>query len=103
MAGTGPAIMAAIPEPERTAAFAREMWYRNGMVKTLEIALSKAAALPEAAQEQLGREILDRIETLKILRTEIEAGIRELEAGLGEELDVDQLLRQLHQEHGLDK
>jgi hypothetical protein len=73
------------------------------MVKTLEIAISKVATLPEAAQEQLGCEILDRIETLKILRTEIEAGIRELDAGLGEELDVDQLLRQLHQEHGLDK
>jgi hypothetical protein len=73
------------------------------MVKTLEIAFSKVATLPEAAQEQLGREILDRIETLKILRTEIEAGIRELDAGLGEEIDMDRLLRQLHQEHGLDK
>ena len=58
------------------------------MVKTLEIAISKAAALPEAAQEQLGREILDRVEALKNLRAEIEAGIRELDAGLGEELDL---------------
>jgi hypothetical protein len=69
------------------------------MVKTLEIALSKAAALPEAAQEQLGRELLDRIESLENLRAEIEAGLAELDAGLGEQLDVDQLIGQLHEEH----
>jgi hypothetical protein len=69
------------------------------MVKTLEIALSKAAALPEAAQEQLGRELLDRIETLEHLRAEIETGVGELDAGLGEELDVEELIRQMHDEH----
>ena len=69
------------------------------MVKTLEIAISKVADLPEAAQEQLGRELLERIETLKNLRAEIEVGIRELDAGLGEALDVEELLRQLHEEH----
>jgi hypothetical protein len=36
---------------------------------------------------------------LKNLRSEIDLGIRELEAGLGEELDIDALLRQLHGEH----
>ena len=69
------------------------------MVKTLEIAIGKVAALPEAAQEQLGRELLERIETLNNLRAEIEVGIGELEAGLGEQLDVEELLRQLHEEH----
>jgi hypothetical protein len=69
------------------------------MTKTWEIAISKIAALPEPAQEQLGRELLERIETLKNLRSEIDVGIRELEAGLGEELDIDALLRQLHGEH----
>jgi hypothetical protein len=69
------------------------------MVKTLEIAISKVAALPEAAQEQLGRELLERIETLKNLRAEIEIGVRELDAGLGEALDVEELLRQIHEEH----
>ena len=73
------------------------------MVKTLELALSKVAALPEAAQEQLGRELLERIETLKNLRGEIEAGIRELDAGMGEELDIEELLRQLHDEHAAKK
>jgi len=31
------------------------------MVKALELAMTTAAALPEAAQEQLGRELLERI------------------------------------------
>ena len=69
------------------------------MVKTLEIALSKVAGLPEAAQEQLGRELLDRIESLENLRLEIEAGVAELDAGLGEQLDIEELIRQLHEEH----
>jgi hypothetical protein len=74
--------------------------YAADMVRTLEIAISKVAALPEAAQEQLGRELLERIETLEQLRAEIDAGIGELDAGLGEELDIEELLRQIHEEHG---
>jgi hypothetical protein len=73
------------------------------MVKTLELALAKAASLPEAAQEQLGRELLERIETLAELRSEIEIGIRELDAGLGEELDIDEVIRQARDEHGRKK
>jgi len=59
--------------------------------------------LPEAAQEQLGRELLERIETLTQLRAEIDVGVKELDAGLGEELDVDGLLDQLHAEHARGK
>lgn len=73
------------------------------MVKTLELAISKAASLPEAAQEQLGRELLLRIDTLTQLRKEIEAGIQELDAGLGEELDIEELLKQARAEHGAGK
>jgi hypothetical protein len=51
----------------------------DSMVKTLELAMSKAANLPEAAQEQLGRE---RIDALSELRAEIEIGLRELDAAL---------------------
>ena len=69
------------------------------MVKTFEVAVSKVAALPEAAQEQLGRELLERVETLKNLRAQIDEGVAELDTGLGEELDVEELLRQLHKEH----
>jgi len=69
------------------------------MVKTLEIAISKVSNLSEAAQEQLGRELLERIETLEQLRNEIEVGIRELDAGLGEELDIDNVIEQAHRDH----
>ena len=69
------------------------------MVKTLELAITKVSTLPEAAQEQLGRELLERIETLEQLRTEIEVGIRELDTGLGEELDIEDVIRQAHAEH----
>jgi hypothetical protein len=64
------------------------------MVKTLELAISKAANLSEAAQEQLGRELLERIDALAELRAEIEIGLKELDAGLGEELDIEALIRE---------
>ena len=69
------------------------------MVKILELAVTKAAALSEAAQEQLGRELLDRIESLAELRAEVEIGIRELDAGLGEELAIEDVIRQARAEH----
>jgi hypothetical protein len=69
------------------------------MVKALELAISKAAELPEEAQEALGREMLRRIEALDALPAEIDIGIRELDAGLGRELDIEELLNQLHEEH----
>ena len=69
------------------------------MVKTLELAIAKAAGLPEAAQEQLGRELMVRIETPGELRGAIAAGIAELDAGLGDELDVEDVIRQARDEH----
>jgi len=69
------------------------------MVKTLELAISRAAELPEAAQEALGRQMLRQIRALAELRAEIDVGIRELDAGLGRELDIEELLNQLHAEH----
>ena len=70
------------------------------MTKTLELALSKAAALPETAQEQLGRDLLERIDMMSRLRADIDAGLRELDAGLGAEIDMAELLRQARTEHG---
>lgn len=64
------------------------------MVKTLELAMSQAAALPEAAQEQLGRELPERIAALAELRADIEVGLRQLEAGEGKALDIGDVMRQ---------
>jgi hypothetical protein len=69
------------------------------MVKTLELAMSKAANLPEAAQEQLGRELLERIDELSELRAEIEIGLKELDAGLAEELDIEEVIREARDEY----
>jgi uncharacterized protein (UPF0335 family) len=69
------------------------------MTKALQLAMTKAADLPEAAQEQLGRELLERIERLNELRAAIEVGVRELDAGLGEELDIEELIGELNDEH----
>ncbi len=70
------------------------------MVKALQLAMMKAAALPEAAQEQLGRELLERIERLNRLRAAIEVGVRELDGGLGEELDIEGLISELNGQYG---
>lgn len=69
------------------------------MTTTLELAMMKAAALSEAAQDQLGREILERIDALAYLRAEIDVGLRELDTGLGEELDIEDIIRQARSEH----
>ena len=61
--------------------------------KTLELAVQKAEMLPEAAQEQLGRELLERIDSLDRVRAEVEIGVRELDAGLGKELDIEEIIR----------
>ena len=70
------------------------------MVKTLELALSKAAALPEATQERLGRELLERIDALAELRAAIAAGLSELDRGEGEELDIEEFIAQIRREDG---
>jgi hypothetical protein len=69
------------------------------MTKTLELAMAKAAVLPEAAQEQLGRELLERIDTLAKLRSEIEIGLRELDAGDGKTVDIEEVIRESRDEH----
>ncbi len=70
------------------------------MTKILELAMTKASRLSPAAQEQLGRELLERIDTLEALRSEIEVGVKELDAGLGQPLDVEDLIRQARAEYG---
>ena len=70
------------------------------MVKALELAIAKAAGLPEAAQEQLGRDLLERIDALSSLRADIQIGLDELDAGKGGPLDPEELIRQARDELG---
>jgi hypothetical protein len=69
------------------------------MVKTLELAMERAAALPEAAQERLALDMLDYLARLSELRTEIDAGIRELDSGLGRPLDIEEVIRNARARH----
>ena len=63
------------------------------MTKTLELAIAKVSELPEAAQDEIGRAILARIDALATLRAELQVGIDELDAGLGRPLDIEDIKR----------
>jgi hypothetical protein len=70
------------------------------MVKTLEQAFAEVSNLPDADQEQIGRKLLSHVEKLKVLRRDIDEGIRSLDAGEGRPLDIEELLRQKNQTRG---
>jgi hypothetical protein len=70
------------------------------MVKTLEKAIEELTSLPEADQEQIGRQLLSHVEKLRQLRAEIDKGIRSLDAGEGKPLDIEDFLRQKNDKHG---
>ena len=63
------------------------------MNATLKLAVAKVAELPEEAQERLGLELLDHLAALEKLRADLDVGIRQLDAGLGEPLDVEDVIR----------
>ena len=63
------------------------------MNATLKLAVAKVAELPEEAQERLGLELLDHLAALEKLRADLDVGIRQLDAGLGKPLDVEDVIR----------
>jgi hypothetical protein len=63
------------------------------MVKTLEQAIAEVATLPDADQEQIGRQLLSHVEKLRGLREELDKGIRSLDAGKGAAVDIDEFIR----------
>jgi hypothetical protein len=63
------------------------------MVKTLEQAIAEVEALPDADQEQIGRQLLSHVEKLRSLREELDKGVRSLDAGQGAPFNVDDLIR----------
>jgi hypothetical protein len=63
------------------------------MNSTLQLAMAKVSELPEEAQERLGFELLDHLAALERLRADLDIGIRELDAGLGAPLDVEDVIR----------
>jgi hypothetical protein len=70
------------------------------MVKTLERALAEVATLPEAAQEDIGQQLPAHVERLRKLKADLEQATKELEAGEGRELDIDEFLTRMHKMYG---
>ncbi len=64
------------------------------MVRALEQAIAEVAALPDADQEQIGRQLLSHVERLRSLREELDKGVRSLDAGKGRAVDIDEFVRQ---------
>jgi hypothetical protein len=70
------------------------------MVRALEKAIAEVSNLPAADQEQIGQQLLSHLEKLRQLRVEIDKGIRSLDAGAGEPLDIEDFLQQENERHG---
>jgi hypothetical protein len=63
------------------------------MNATLRLAIAKVSELPEEAQERLGLELIDHLAALERLRADLDVGIRELDAGLGAPLDIEDVVQ----------
>jgi hypothetical protein len=70
------------------------------MVKALEQAIAEIATLPDADQEEIGRRLLSHVEKLRQLREEVDKGIRSLDAGQGQPLDIAEFLDEQHARDG---
>jgi hypothetical protein len=62
--------------------------------------MSKAQNLPEAAQEELGRDVLLHIKELEELRAKIRIGVEELDAGKGGALDMHKIKVEARRHYG---
>ena len=62
------------------------------MVTALERAIAEIAALPDADQEEIGRQLLSHVEKLRQLREALDEGIRSLDAGERRALDIEEFI-----------
>ena len=69
------------------------------MTKLLEQAIEIVSTLPEADQDRIAKELIYYVDKLMALRADVEVGIRQLDAGEGRELNIDDLLREIHEKH----
>ena len=68
--------------------------------ETLQLAIHKAHTLPEAAPEEIGRDVLLRIQELEELRAKIRVGVAALDAGQGGPLDMRQIKAEARRRYG---
>jgi hypothetical protein len=69
------------------------------MIKVLKEALDQVEALPEADQEQIGRELLEYALKLRALRADLQAGIDSLDRGDRRKFDVEDVIRRGRARH----
>ena len=69
------------------------------MTKVLREAIAKVEALPEAEQDRIARELIVYLDKLGALRADLAVGIRQLDAGEGRELNIDDFLKEMHAQH----
>lgn len=72
----------------------------ESMNKVVDKAVGEIASLPRIDQERIGRGLLSHIEKLRRLRSEIDKGIRQLDAGQGEPLDISRFINRMRKSHG---
>ena len=70
------------------------------MTKILRDAVARVEALPESEQDRIARELIDYLDKLNALRADVEIGLRQLNAGEGRELDIEDVIRQAREEYG---
>jgi hypothetical protein len=69
-------------------------------VRILDQAIARAQELPEADQEQIGRELIGYIDQLRALRGDLYKGLRSLDAGFGRPVDMDEVIERARARHG---
>jgi hypothetical protein len=69
------------------------------MTKMLKKAVALVERLAETDQEIIGGQILSHVEKLRSVRAAIDAGVRSLDGGEGEELDINDVLSETRQKH----
>lgn len=70
------------------------------MVRTLEQAIAQLSRLPEVDQEEIGRKLLSHVEKLNSLRTDVDKGLRSLDAGEGIAVNIEDLILQKNSRRG---
>ena len=69
------------------------------MTNALKAAVAEVEKLPAPDQENIGRQMLHHVERLRLLRRDIDAGIRSLDAGDGRELDINDVILRAREGH----
>jgi hypothetical protein len=70
------------------------------MTNALKKAVAEVEQLPEADEEQIGRQVINHVQKLRALRVDIDAGIRSLDGGKGKELDMEDVIAAARHKHG---